>query len=193
MKTGILFLLAGFVGGSLARAEEAVPTAPSPDRYSRLSQHCPFAVASAVAPAMTTGSFAANWFISGIGRMGDVDFVSIKARDLSTQFSLFGQEPKDGVVLVEVNWSNVVGKSTVTLRKGSEVARLAFNEAIVHASPTTEVADASAKDPASALGVVLPRTTSLQRPFAPTASAAQDAAPVTVRRRIRPIAAAPAP
>jgi len=39
----------------------------------------PFAVATPVAPAAEPqASFAANWFVSGIARIGDQDFVTIK-------------------------------------------------------------------------------------------------------------------
>jgi len=66
-----------------------------------------------VAPAAEPqASFAANWFVSGIARIGDQDFVTIKARDLSTQFSLYGNEPdqKYGVTLASVDWSDAVGE-----------------------------------------------------------------------------------
>jgi len=89
------------------------------------------------APEKLQPSFAANWYVSGIGRLGDQDFVTVKSRDLSTQFSLYGNElnPKEGVTLVSINWSETVGKSTVLLKKGAETATLEFNEAEVHGPP----------------------------------------------------------
>jgi hypothetical protein len=99
--------------------------------------HSPFAVATAeTPPPAPTASFAANWFVSGIARVGDEDFVTIKSRDLSTQFSLFGtKDTRDGVALASVTWSEAVGKSTVILRKGTETAKLEFNEAEMKATP----------------------------------------------------------
>jgi len=119
-------------------ADDAIPSALPSDRYAGMSAHCPFAVASpVVAPSQPQASFAANWFISGIGRINDDDFVTIKAKDLSTQFSLYGREadPQTGVALASVNWSEVVGKSTVVLRKGTETAMLEFNEAQIRNPP----------------------------------------------------------
>lgn len=111
--------------------ENPIPTAHPADRYAALSEKAPFALATPAAPVVTPqASFAANWFVSGIARIGDADFVTIKARDQSTQFSLFAHEthPVNGVSVASVNWSETVGKSTVILQKGSETAKLEFNE-----------------------------------------------------------------
>ena len=105
------------------------------ERYTELGRRCPFALASAtVAPAAPQASFAANWYVSGIARLNDTDFVTIKARDLATQFSLYGREPnpQNQVSLVGIEWVEAVGKSIVTIRKDAETAKLEFNEAEVH-------------------------------------------------------------
>jgi hypothetical protein len=119
-------------------ADEILPRAPAAVRYDALKNQCPFALATPVAaPELPKASFAANWYVSGIGRLGGEDFVSIKSRDLASQFSLYGGEtdPKTGVVLVSVKWMEGVGKSTVVLKKGAETAQLEFNEAEVHGAP----------------------------------------------------------
>jgi hypothetical protein len=119
-------------------ALDGLPKAREKSRYQSLRAKSPFALAtepSGTPPAQA--SFAANWFVSGIGRIGGSDFVTIKSRDLSTAFSLFAEEsdPKTGVTLASVAWSDAVGKSTVVLRKGNETAHLKFNEAEVRATP----------------------------------------------------------
>ena len=122
-------------------AEDAVPAAFPKERYNAVREHSPFAVATAEAPPVAPqASFAANWFVSGIARIGDDDFVTIKSRDLATQFSLFSHEmdSASGVSVASVNWTDVVGKSTVILRKGTETAKLEFNEAEVHAAPQAQ-------------------------------------------------------
>ncbi|WP_042725740.1 hypothetical protein [Chthoniobacter flavus] len=123
--------------GAQSRGEEPIPTAFPRNRYDAVRAHSPFAVATVEAPpSAPTASFAANWFVSGIARVGDEDFVTIKSRDLSTQFSLFGKnDTVSGVALASVTWSEAVGKSTVTLRKGTETAKLEFNEAEMKATP----------------------------------------------------------
>lgn len=115
--------------------ENAIPQAFPTDRYAAMRKHCPFAISTgAPAPTPPQPSFAANWFVSGIARIDESDFVTIKARDQSAQFSLYGHEPnpQNQVALVSIDWVDGVGKSSVTVRKGSETAKLEFNEAVVH-------------------------------------------------------------
>jgi hypothetical protein len=126
--------------------EAAVPPVHEKARYDTLRAHSPFTLATeaAVAPA-PQASFAANWYVSGIGRIGDTDFVTIKSRDQAQQFSLYGRNPENlddpnSVALVSVNWSDDIGKSTVILRKGTETAHLEFNEAELHTAAAAPVA-----------------------------------------------------
>jgi hypothetical protein len=125
-------------GAEITCAQTAVPQAFPKGRYDQLSQHSPFSLATIQPPAAPAGpGFADNWYVSGIGGIGDDTFVTIKSRDLSTNFSLYANEPdpKTGVSVASVNWSDTIGKSTVILRKGTETAKLEFNEAEIHAAP----------------------------------------------------------
>jgi len=133
----LLFGAVLIFAGAQSRGETPIPTAFPKSRYDAVRAHSPFAVATVeTPPPAPTASFAANWFVSGIARVGDEDFVTIKSRDLSTQFSLFGKnDTVSGVALASVTWSESVGKSTVTLRKGTETAKLEFNEAEMKATP----------------------------------------------------------
>jgi len=139
MKTSRTFLLLLVTASGAVGGDDPVPTALPKERYGTMSARSPFALTTAAAPVQTQGSFAANWFVSGIARLNDEDFVSIKARDLSAQFSLFGREthPQNGVALASVNWSDAIGKSTVILRRGTETAKLEFNEAELRQPATT--------------------------------------------------------
>jgi hypothetical protein len=118
-------------------AMEAAPAPYPSSRYETLRTNSPFSLATPEVAAVPQASFAANWFVSGIARIGDADFVTIKSRDLSMQFSIFGDETdgKTGVGIASVNWSEAVGKSSVILRKGTETATLEFNESEVRAAP----------------------------------------------------------
>jgi hypothetical protein len=136
-------------------ATEVIPKAREKSRYDGLRANSPFSLATA--PAATPppqASFAANWFVSGIARIGNSDFVTIKSRDLATEFSLFAQETdaKNSVTLVSVEWSDKVGKSTVVIRKGAETAKLEFNEAELRAAPAV----AAQAKPAAAMGGAIP-------------------------------------
>jgi hypothetical protein len=121
----------------LASAQDVVPSTFDKSRYESLRVKSPFAVATAVATPAPQAGFAANWYVTSVARVGDINFATIKSRDLTTQFSLYGEEPVDGVVLASVNWSDHVGKSTVVLRKGTETARLEFSEAQLRAPAAT--------------------------------------------------------
>lgn len=123
-----------------AVAEDAVPAAFDKSRYESLRTKSPFAMATAVVAPTQQAAFAANWFVTSVARIGDANFATIKSRDLVTQFSLYGDEPVDGVVLASVDWSDTIGKSTIILRKGTETARLEFNEAQLRAPASTTAA-----------------------------------------------------
>ena len=125
-----LILAAALAGGLLsANAEDALPSSLPAARYTALRERSPFALATAAAPVAPQASFASNWYVTGVARIDDNYYVTIKGRDLATQFTLFGNESVGGVSLASVNWSEQIGKSTVILRKGTETARLEFNEA----------------------------------------------------------------
>ncbi len=135
---GAWFFCLFSIGQFTALSESPIPAAWPRDHYTSLAAQSPFAVASAAPPIPETrGSFAANWFVTGLGNLNGKDFVSIKARDLSTQFSLYGDEPRDGVSIVRVIWVGETGKSTVVLRKGHETAEVAFNESEIRSPATT--------------------------------------------------------
>ena len=127
----LLPLLALVAGPALA-FENAVPVAFPADRYQKLAQKSPFALATAVAPPVVPqASFAANWFLTAVGRDPDGrDFVTVKAQDGSVHFSLSGSEadPGTGVSLASVNWSDTWRKSTAIIKRGTETAELFFGQ-----------------------------------------------------------------
>lgn len=136
-----IFLALAMVSPNLPTlAEDAVPSAFAKGRYEALRVRSPFAVATVVAAPAPQASFAANWYVGGVARLGDNYFVTIQSRDLSKQFSLVSGQEVDGVMLASVNWSDEVGKSTVILRRGTETAKLEFNEAQLHGPATTATA-----------------------------------------------------
>ncbi len=171
--------------------EDAVPTAFDKSRYESLRTKSPFAVATAVAAPAPQASFAANWFVTSVARIGDANFATIKSRDLVTQFSLYGDEPVDGVVLASVNWSDTIGKSTVILRKGTETARLEFNEAQLRApAPATAAANpgpAGAKPPGMNPVSPVPHPLGVNMAAANQTPPAPQGAPGAPRRRVLPI------
>ena len=129
MKLVTSLLLA--VAAVAVAAESALPEPFPATRYDAMLEQSPFALATPVAapPAPAARGFASDWYVTGLGYFEEKDYVSIKSRDLSTSFSLYGTEPVNGVSLVSVEWSNERGKSAVTVKKGEETARIEFNQA----------------------------------------------------------------
>jgi hypothetical protein len=85
-------------------------------------------------------SFAANWTLTGLAKMNDDqgverDFITVRSRDQRVAFSIFGdtvvkdKDPDvDGVSIESVDWKPQARKSTVTLKKGSEIAKIEFGQ-----------------------------------------------------------------
>ena len=112
--------------------ESAVPAAFPADRYEKMAEKSPFALAPPAAPVVAPqASFAANWFLTAVGRDAQgQDFITIKAQDGSAHFSLSGNEanPETGVSLASVNWSDTFRESTAIIKKGAETAKLVFSK-----------------------------------------------------------------
>jgi hypothetical protein len=147
VKAPQLLCLAGLLATHLWGADFPFPEPLARERYAVMTEKSPFALATPSAPAaVAPTSFAAQWFVSGIGRLGDEYFVTIKARDLSTQFSLFGRQPhpENGVSVASVNWSEVIGKTSVILQRGTETAKLEFSETELRAPPSNAPTSAAA-------------------------------------------------
>jgi hypothetical protein len=162
----LLFSLTLVAAGSLPGDDPSpIPVAWPASRYQNLRDRCPFALATAVeTSAEPQASFAANWFVSGIGRLDGQDFVIIKSRDLSKQFSLYGHEANDGVILSSIEWSEKVGKSAVVIKKGNEIAKLEFNEAEIQGPP--QVTSSAGTPPGGLKPVGVPSIAGVKR--APT-------------------------
>lgn len=124
-----------------AEEPSAIPKPIPADRYAALIEKSPFAVSTAAPePAAPTESFAANWKVSGLSKSRAVDgttiyTVFIQSRDLTTRFVLSGDLPNgDGVAIASVEEGQKPTQAVVTLRKGSETAKVEFDQATVSAS-----------------------------------------------------------
>lgn len=134
-----LIILTLLAGPALA-LEQAVPAAFPAERYAPITDKSPFALATPAVPPPPPpqASFAANWYITGLGRDPEGrDFVTIKAQDGSVHFSLMGSDPdpENGVALASVDWSDTMRKSTAIIKKGTETAKLIFSQEEAAAAP----------------------------------------------------------
>jgi hypothetical protein len=128
MKTLLVVLLTGI--GIAARAQE-VPKAQNFSRYQGLLDHSPFAVATAVAPP-TTASFAKDLYIANAARSPDGDLITIASTsDKNFKKYVTTKTPVDGYSISNIEWSEKVGATKVTIAKDGQFATLTFNQALL--------------------------------------------------------------
>ncbi|HEX8295365.1 MAG TPA: hypothetical protein VF593_03640 [Chthoniobacteraceae bacterium] len=129
MRTNFFLLLTTCASAGAWAAESALPSSFPPSRYDRMVEKSPFALATpVVAPVIAEKNFADRWSITGLAQVDGQNFVTIKSHGDDRQFSLFGnEETKDGIKIQSVEWSPVPRRSTVTIVKGGELAKLEFN------------------------------------------------------------------
>jgi hypothetical protein len=124
----ILALLAASVG----RADDAVPARPNFARYESMLQHSPFAIASAAAPVAATPNFAKDLYVANAGHSPDGDMVTIASTsDRNFKEYLTTRGPVDGYGIANIEWSDKVGATKVTISKDGQFATLGFNEALL--------------------------------------------------------------
>ena len=111
-------------------ADSVLPAPLPPARYVAMRQKSPFAPPTVAAMPVATPGFAVDWFVSGLAKIGDKDFVTIQSRDGQKRFSLFVGEPgPDGITLTKIDWAPEIAKSKAVVKKGTETASLEFDQA----------------------------------------------------------------
>jgi hypothetical protein len=101
-------------------------------RYQAMLDRSPFAVATAVAAPAATPNFAKDLYIANAAHSKDGDFVTIaSSADKNFKKYLSGNTPDDGYSITNVEWSDKVGATKVTIAKDGQTATLTFNEALL--------------------------------------------------------------
>lgn len=122
---GVLISLPAFGAG------DDLPKALAFDRYDSILKHSPFAVATAVT-APTMADFAKDLFIANAAHSTDGDWVALaSSTDNNFRKYLTTKEGMDGYVLSNIEWSNQVGETKVTVSKDGQFATLSFNQALL--------------------------------------------------------------
>ena len=107
-------------------------------RYQAMMDRSPFAVATAVAAPAATPNFAKDLFIANAAHSKDGDFVTIaSSADKNFKKYLSTNAPEDGYAITNIEWSDKVGATKVTISKDGQVATLSFNEALLKQSVAT--------------------------------------------------------
>ena len=122
-------------GATYSQAEEVLPPKYNFDRYSKMMDQSPFAVASAVAAPAATPDFAKDLYIANAARSQDGDLGTIASTsDHNFKKYLTTKEAVDGYSIANIEWSDKVGQTKVTISKDGNFATLTFNQALLSQS-----------------------------------------------------------
>jgi len=129
-----LALLAGFatVGALSSSAEDVLPPRFNFDRYTRMLDQSPFAIATAPALPEATPDFSRDLYIANAARTPEGEMVTIRSSsDQNFKKYMTTKEPVDGYSIASIEWSDRVGATKVTISKDGKFATLTFNQALL--------------------------------------------------------------
>src|SRR6476660_9124809 len=130
-----LMLILAVLGVIHSEAEEVLPPQFNFDRYSKMVDQSPFALATAVAAPAATPDFAKDLFIANAARSPDGDMVTLASTsDHNFKKYLTTREPVDGYSIANIEWSDKVGATKVTISKDGNFATITFNQALLSQS-----------------------------------------------------------
>jgi len=119
-------------GAAFGKAEDVLPPQYSFDRYSKMVDQSPFAIATAVAAPAATPDFAKDLYIANAARSQDGDLVTISSTsDHNFKKYLTTKETVNGYSIANIEWSDKVGGTKVTISKDGNFATLTFNQALL--------------------------------------------------------------
>src|SRR5213596_2790774 len=124
-----IFAVLGAIPG---RTDDVLPPRFNFDRYSRMVDHSPFAIATAVAVPAATPDFAKDLYVANAARLPEGDMATIaSSSDQNFRKYLNTKEPVDGYGIASIEWSEKVGETKVTISKDGKSATLTFNQALL--------------------------------------------------------------
>ena len=127
-----LATILAIAGATYSQAEDVLPPQYNFDRYSKMMDQSPFAIATAVAAPAATPDFAKDLYIANAARSQDGDLVTIASTgDHNFKKYLTTKEPVDGYSISSIEWSDKVGQTKVTISKDGNFATLTFNQALM--------------------------------------------------------------
>lgn len=135
-KFAIIFpLVCAMILSCVVKADDDLPKPLSFARYERILNHSPFAVATAAAVAPMTADFAKDLYIANAAHSPDGDWVALASNtDANFRKYLTTKQGMDGYTLSNIEWSDRVGETKVTVSKDGQFSTLSFNQALL-ASP----------------------------------------------------------
>jgi hypothetical protein len=136
MKYSLTVLsVATLLGVICAQAEDALPQLFTYDRYSKMVDNSPFAIATAVAAPAATPDFAKDLYVANAARSPEGDLVTLASTsDHNFKKYLNTKGPVDGYSIANIEWSERVGATKVTISKDGNFATITFNQALLQQS-----------------------------------------------------------
>ena len=120
------------LGAIRSQANDVLPPRFNFDRYSKMVDQSPFAVATAAALPEATPNFAKDLYVANAAHSPEGDLVTIASTsDQNFKRYLTTREPVDGYGIANIEWSERVGATKVTISKDGNFATLTFNEALL--------------------------------------------------------------
>ncbi len=181
MKTPFLLLAAGIfipVDTTLA-AGPTIPQRQPAEAYQKMTEDWPFVLATPpLAVVKPVDGWWTNYYVGAVAKYNlagkEETYVGIKSKDGQASFSLFGNEEKDGISVVGIEWSDQVGEGRVTLKKGEEPATIKFDETALKTpagQPNTQLRPGMPNMPGMKQpmirppGAAVPRPTNIPQPL----------------------------
>jgi hypothetical protein len=130
MKTS-LFIIIG-VMPMIALADDPLPKRPDFNRYQAMLNRSPFAIATVAVPTATP-DFAKDLYVANAAKSADGGFVTIaSATDKNQKEYLSTKGPNEhGFAISDIQWSDQIGQTKVTITKDGKYATLTFNQALL--------------------------------------------------------------
>ena len=120
------------LGAIRSQANDVLPPRFNFDRYSKMMDQSPFAIATAAALPEATPNFAKDLYVANAAHSPEGDLVTIASTsDQNFKKYLTTKEPVDGYGIANIEWSERVGATKVTISKDGNFATLTFNEALL--------------------------------------------------------------
>jgi hypothetical protein len=148
-----LISVAALLGVICAQAENVLPPQFNYDRYSKMVENSPFAIATAVAAPAATPDFAKDLYVANAARSPEGDMVTLaSSSDHNFKKYLTTKGPVDGYSIANIEWSERVGATKVTISKDGNFATITFNQALLQqAAPNAALASRTLTPPAPSI------------------------------------------
>jgi len=127
-----LISILALLGAIHSQAGDVLPPRFNFNRYSAMVDKSPFAIATAGGLPEATPDFAKDLYVANAAHSPEGDLVTIASTsDQNFKKYLTTKEPVDGYGIANIEWSERVGATKVTISKDGNFATLTFNEALL--------------------------------------------------------------